>query len=400
MTDALSVSQLTNALKTTLQDSPLLNDVWVEGEVTDYRTITGSGHTYLTLKDPRTGDMIKATIWRTTALRMGQMPANGQRVRARGDVGIYAQRSEYQFNIRMIVPAGIGDLFIEFERLKAELTAEGVFDAGRKRPLPAYPAVIGIVTSAEAAALQDVLNVLRRRWPLGRVVLAASPVQGVDAPPGIVRALFRLNAQPDVQVILVCRGGGSLEDLWAFNDPRVVRAVATSRLPVISGVGHETDFTLTDFAADLRAPTPSAAAEQLTPDRAELQAGLHITQSRLITAMQNVLADGRDRVTAERRLLEAASPAYVIATGRQRVDDLAARLKTSSIRALAARRERLAFTERALAAASPQALLERGYALVTDEAGVRVSSTADAPVGGGRLHIRFKDGTITAVRTE
>jgi exodeoxyribonuclease VII large subunit len=326
------------------------------------------------------------------------MPREGERVHARGDVSIYPARSEYQFNIRLIRPAGIGALYLEFERLKAELDAEGLFDAARKRPLPGFPHTIGIVTSPEAAALQDVLHVLRRRFPLAHVVLAPTSVQGDDAPPQIVRALDRLNARPDLDVILICRGGGSLEDLWAFNDARVVRAVAASRLPVISGVGHETDFTLTDFAADVRAPTPSAAAAMLTPDSAELRARLLRARADLTTAMRAALDGWRDRLTAESRLLERHSPRYTIVRRRQDVDTLALRLERAARRALDARRERLRLTERTLYAASPQAILDRGYALVSAADGARVTS-AEATRPGDRLRLRFHDGSIEVTRT-
>lgn len=396
---AFTIAQITQRLQDAIASAPDLTDIWIEGEVSEFRTIAGSGHTYLTLKDPVSGAMIKATIWRSAAARIGHMPRNGERVQARGDVGLYAARSEYQFNIRAVQPAGIGDLYLEFERLKAELTAEGVFEPARKRPLPVFPSVIGIVTSKEAAAFQDVLNVLRRRFPLARVVLSPSLVQGDDAPPQIVRALDRLNARPDIEVILLCRGGGSLEDLWAFNDERVVRAVASSRLPVISGVGHETDFTLADFAADLRAPTPSAAAEILTPDRADLQIQLNRTRADLNTAMMAALANRRDAIAAESRLLESLSPRFAIAGFRQRIDDLTVRLEASARRGVTARRERLRLTERTLYAASPQAILDRGYALVSDAQDVRISSIHETRTGD-RLRIRFKDGTIETTRTD
>jgi len=394
-----SVAQITQRLQETIAAAPELNDVWIEGEVSDFRTIAGSGHTYLTLKDPVSSATIKATIWRSAAARIAHRPQNGERVRARGDLGIYAARSEYQFNIRALQPAGIGELFLEFERLKAELEAEGLFDLARKRLLPAFPSAIGVVTSPEAAAFQDVLNVLRRRFPLAHVVLSPTLVQGEDAPPQIVRALDRLNARPDIDVILVCRGGGSLEDLWAFNDERVVRAVASSRLPVISGVGHETDVTLTDFAADLRAQTPSAAAEMLTPDRADLQLRLNRARADLNAAMAAALEARRAALDGERRLLESLSPQFAIAAFRQRVDDLTLRLEGAARGGISARRERLRLTERTLSAASPQAILERGYALVSAADGTRVLS-ARMTRTGDRLSIRFKDGIITATRTE
>jgi len=395
--EALSIGELIAVLQTAIADTPLLNDVWIEGEVSECRMIAGSGHIYLTLKDPATGTQIKATIWRSTAARLTHRPADGQRIRARGEVTLYAARSEYQFNVRAVTPVGIGDLFREFERLKAALAAEGLFDPDRKRPLPAFPTVIGVVTSAGAAAFQDVQNVLRRRWPLAHVILSPTLVQGMDAPPQIVRALERLNAASGIDVILICRGGGSLEDLWAFNAEPVVRAVAASRLPIISGVGHETDFTLTDFAADLRAPTPSAAAELLTPDRAELAADLLALRGRLRGGMAAALEDRRTALARENRRLTTHSPRTTIGTQRQRVDELTARLDRAARRLITDRRDRAAALERTLIAASPQAILERGYALVTQPAGRPIQSAA-ATAPGDPLLIRFADGTIPVRR--
>jgi len=278
--------------------------------------------------------------------------------------------------------------------LKAQLEAEGLFDPERKRPLPAFPRVIGIVTSPSAAAFQDVRNVLARRFPLAQVILSPTAVQGNDAPPQIIRALARLNARPEVDVILVCRGGGSIEDLWAFNDEGVARAIATMRVPVISGVGHETDFTIADFVADLRAPTPSAAAELLTPDMAELRGGVEWLGDRLEESFAERVYDLRTQVQMSDRRLLGVAPSGQVRIYRQRLDDWeqrAARVQAGRLRLL---RERIEARTAALTAASPAAILARGYALVTDTAtGRRLTSVAKT---AGQVTIQFQDGHVLA----
>ncbi len=251
--NVLKVSQLTTYLRQLLEDDPILQDVWVEGEISNYAQ-PSSGHLYFTLKD---GDAaIRCVMWRNAAQRMNFAPREGMAVQAHGSMGIYETSGQVQLYVDTMTPAGEGALFQEFLRLKAKLDAEGLFEDELKRQPPWLPKVIGIVTSPTGAALQDMLNTITRRYPVAEVVLSPTPVQGIDAPAGIVAALERLNRDVTPDVILIGRGGGSIEDLWAFNDEAVARAVAASEAPIISGVGHETDFTLTDFAADRRAPTP------------------------------------------------------------------------------------------------------------------------------------------------
>jgi Exodeoxyribonuclease VII large subunit (EC 3.1.11.6) len=268
-------------------------DVWVEGEVSNFRQVA-SGHCYFTLKDA--GAELRCVMWRDRARGMRALPNNGDSVLAHGRVGVYEQRGDLQLYVDALEPLGLGWLYQEYERLKARLEAEGLFAAERKRPLPRFPRRIGVVTSPDAAALRDILNILSRRYPLAEVVLAPTLVQGEEAPPQIIAALRALNAREDIDVILLARGGGSLEELWAFNDERVARAVAASRIPVVCGVGHETDFSLADFAADRRAPTPSAAAELATPDRAELAQQVRTLRARLVRALEADLARRRGRV--------------------------------------------------------------------------------------------------------
>ncbi|RLC60253.1 MAG: exodeoxyribonuclease VII large subunit, partial [Chloroflexota bacterium] len=296
-----TVSQLTGYIRRLIEDDPELSDVWVEGEVSNFSRAS-SGHCYFTLKDA--GSQIGCVMWRSVAKVQDYLPVGGDLVLAHGRVGVYEAGGRYQLYVDQLRPAGVGDLYRQFELLKARLEAEGLFAPERKRPLPRFPRRIGVVTSPSAAALRDILNVLGRRYPLAEVLLAPTPVQGDDAPPQIVAAIEALNGRDDVDIIIVARGGGSLEELWAFNDERVARAVAASRIPVICGVGHETDFSLADFAADVRAPTPSAAAELVAPDRAELRAQVAGLAAALVTALQGVVEERRWRLAEQTRALK------------------------------------------------------------------------------------------------
>ena len=257
-----TITELTRAVRRLLESDERLQDLWVQGEISNFSR-PASGHLYFTLKD--SGASLRCVMWKPDAARMKLPLQDGLSIEAHGKIGVYEPGGQYQFYADLIRPAGEGQLYAEFMRLKSLLEVEGLFDPARKRPVPQFPRTIGIVTSPTGAALRDMLNVLRRRLPLAEVVLAASPVQGAEAPHALVLALQKLNAVVHPDVILLARGGGSIEDLWAFNYESVVRAVAASAAPVISGVGHETDFTLVDFAADLRAPTPTAAAKLATP---------------------------------------------------------------------------------------------------------------------------------------
>ncbi len=391
MQSSYSVAELTSYIRQMFEQDDRLQDLWVEGEVSNMRR-AASGHCYFTLKDG--GAQLACVMWNSAAQRQPILPQDGVAILAHGTVGVYPDRGAYQLYADRVRPVGIGDLYRRFELLKAKLEAEGLFAVERKRPLPAFPRRIGVVTSADAAAFQDVLNVLRRRDPLVEVILSPSLVQGVEAPAQIVRALDRLNARDDIDVILVCRGGGSIEDLWAFNDEAVARAIVTSRVPVVSGVGHETDFTIADFAADLRAPTPSAAAEVLTPDAAELQYGLERASRQLSQSFGEYLQAQRDSLDDQTRVLRQLSPLTRVRAYRQRIDDWSSRMASTQRGRLALLRERVASRQRALIAASPQAILERGYALVTDPVtGARIKSAHQRYED---VNIRFHDGVVRA----
>ncbi|MCU0521062.1 MAG: exodeoxyribonuclease VII large subunit [Anaerolineae bacterium] len=389
----LTVSEVTSRIRAVIEGDPVFQSLWVQGEVSNL-TRASSGHVYLTLKD--SGAQISAVIWRSQAQAMLTLPGAGDQVVVHGRIGVYEQGGRYQLYVDLVQPAGRGSLYQEFERLKAQLEAEGLFDESRKRPLPSYPGCIGVVTSPTGAALRDVLNVLTRRYPLARVLVSPTMVQGEAAPAQIVTALARLNACEEVDVILLVRGGGSLEDLWAFNDERVARAIAASRLPVISGVGHETDFTLADFAADRRAPTPSAAAEIATPDVVDLRVALLQAETRLWRAAMQQTRVRREQLGHLRRTLQFLSPAVRLTGARQRVDDLASRLEMAIGHRLDSAKREVVGLQARLGALNPDAVLSRGYAIVRrrDTGDVVTSVTGVTP--GAPLSLRFRDGEAAA----
>ncbi len=356
-----SVTGLTTYIREIIESNDNLQDVRVTGEVSNMRR-AASGHWYFTLKD--SSAQLKCVMWRSSAERQTFIPGDGDAIEAQGRIGVYDAQGVYQLYANSVRPVGMGDLYAQFEALKAKLEGEGLFASERKRPIPGFPRQIGVVTSSEAAAFQDIQNVLRRRFPLAEVILSPCLVQGADAPPQIVAALERLNRHTQVDVILLTRGGGSIEDLWAFNDERVARAVVASRIPVISGVGHEIDFTIVDFVSDLRAPTPSAAAEVATPNIDDLRLGLRQIDDTLVTLMDNTLFNLRGNLNSAMRTLGHVSPSSRIRNLRQRVDDWNTRLMNRQMGRIDLWRERLAGKSAALNAANPRSILARGYAVV------------------------------------
>lgn len=396
--ETLTVSQLTFHIRKLLEGDPQLQDVWVTGEISNLSR-PASGHIYFTLKDK--GASLKCVMWKGDAMRTRPTLQEGAAVEVRGRIAVYEPQGQYQLVASLVQARGEGALFQEFLRLKAMLEAEGLFDPERKREIPEFPRTIGIVTSATGAALRDMLNTIRRRQPLARVLLAPSPVQGVDAPPALVDAIQSLNLQlPNHQsphVILLARGGGSIEDLWAFNDERVVRAVADSQTPVISGVGHETDFTLCDFAADLRAPTPTAAAELATQTTLDdLHAQLDYYQSRLFDLTSSLLADHRAFISALASRLRYVSPERMIQSEFQRVDELSRRAASALTHRIQLQSARVDGMSKRLGALNPAGILSRGYAIVTRTSdGKVVSKVTQAQ---GELTVRVSDGEFVATR--
>src|SRR5687767_2001285 len=386
-TQQWTVSRLTFYIRKLLEENEILQDVWVQGEVSNLSR-PASGHVYFTLKDPSAA--LKCVMWKMSAARLSLPLQNGMEVEVHGKIGIYEVSGQYQLYADQIRPVGEGALYQEFMRLKSMLEADGLFAPDRKRPIPIFPRRIGIVTSATAAALHDMLNTLRRRLPLVEVILAPSPVQGTEAPPAIVKAIQSLVLQsPDV--IILARGGGSIEDLWAFNDERVVRAVAMSEVPIICGVGHETDFTLADFAADLRAPTPTAAAELATQITIlDLSAALQNYSNRLMSSMLNQISEKKNILSSLVAQFRYASPERRIQSERQRVDELARRAYSSLIYRLQLQSTHVKGMQKRLAALSPQAVLARGYAVVTrKDDGTVVSRVAQA---SDLMNVRVSDG--------
>ncbi len=387
---SLSVSEITHYLRELLESDEILRDVWVQGEISNLSKPV-SGHIYFTLKDPYSA--LKCVIWKTTAVRLPLTLQSGMEIEAHGGIGIYERDGQYQLYVDAVRLTGEGTLYQEFLRLKARLEAEGLFDSERKRPLTELPAKLGVVTSATGAALQDILKTLRRRYPLAEVILAPCAVQGDEAPPQIVRSLAALNAEPGIDLILVARGGGSMEDLWAFNDERVVRAIAASHVPVITGIGHETDFTLSDFAADVRAPTPTAAAEIATPNASELLEGIRSLSERLGFVLLQTAVVLRRKLNDRSSRLEMLSPAWRLRSDRQKLDELTSRLDQAVEHRLQMMQSDMRSASRHLASLNPYAVIQRGYAIVTDQTGAIVRSVNQVQVDDV-LDIRVADGMI------
>jgi exodeoxyribonuclease VII large subunit len=359
-----TVSTLTKYIRNLFESDVSLQDVWVEGEVSNLSR-PASGHIYFTLKDA--GASLRSVMWKTSAARLNLSLQDGMAVTVHGKVDVYEVGGQYQLYADQIQPMGEGALYQEFLRLKALLEADGLFDISRKRPIPELPKRIGIVTSDTGAAIKDMINTLQRRMPMAEVIFAPSPVQGEDAPPKLVEAIASLNGRDlHLDVILLARGGGSIEDLWAFNDERVVRAVAASRVPIICGVGHETDFTLSDFAADLRAPTPTAAAELATQMTVPgLIENLQSLGQQLSNSLITFLDEQRGAISDLRDGLRFFSPVRRIQSDRQHLDDLARRTNAGGAHRLALEKSRLDGLGKHLEALNPLQVLDRGYAVVT-----------------------------------
>jgi len=391
-----TVSELTRYIRSLFEEDAQLQDVWVQGEISNFSR-PSSGHLYFTLKD--SSSSLRCVMWRSQAARLQVLPRDGDAVEAHGSLNVYEAGGQYQLYADVLRPVGQGALYAEFLRRKAILEAEGLFDLERKRLLPRWPQIIGIVTSPTGAALRDILNTLRRRYPIARVVIAPTPVQGDEAPTGIVQALQSLAMYTQADVIMLARGGGSIEDLWAFNDERVVRAIAASPIPVICGVGHETDFTLADFVADLRAPTPTAAAELATPNRADLLTGLSELQNQLHRNLRAILSDRRWELSHTRSQLGGLSPQRRVRSDRQRIDSLALRANRAALHILQMQRAHTHGLVQRLAALHPLAVLQRGYAVVTRSDGQVVRRT-DQVQPGDLLWVQVSDGHFGARATQ
>lgn len=383
----LTVSQLTFHIRKLLENDAQLQDVWVSGEISNLSK-PNSGHIYFTLKDKNAS--LRCVMWRTDASRLRITLQDGMAIEAHGRIAVYEPQGQYQLVANQIQAKGEGALYQEFLRLKSMLEAEGLFNPENKREIPQLPKIIGIVTSQTGAALRDMLNTIRRRLPIAKIILAPSLVQGADAPPAIIKAIESLNKHsPDI--IIIARGGGSIEDLWAFNDEGVVRAVANSKAPTISGVGHETDFTLTDFAADLRAATPTAAAElatQTTLDDLLLQIADY--ESRLTSLTLNLLADQKNFLLTQASRLKYNSPERKIESEYQNLDELSRRAFSALIHRIQLDKSNVDGISKRLQSLNPEGVLSRGYAIITRKPdGLVVSKVSQAK---GDLRVRVSDG--------
>lgn len=385
-----AVSEVNGLIKSVLDSVPQLGNIYVRGEISNYK-LYPSGHHYFTLKDPE--GAIRCVMFKGQAARLRFRPENGMKVVALGRVTVFPRDGAYQLYCNELSPDGIGDLHVAFEQLKEKLWREGLFDESHKKPLPRYPQTIAIITSSAGAAVHDMIRILRRRYPLAQVKLLPVRVQGAEAPPEIVGALRYANRHRVADLIITGRGGGSIEDLWAFNDERVARAIYESEIPVISAVGHEPDVTIADFAADLRAATPSHAAELAVPDQQELRErlqsqSLHMTRAE--SRRLELLRQRLDTLAAKRVLTD---PMAVIQDKRMLLGYVQKNLYGAQAAQLARPKAKLAALAAALDAMSPLKVLGRGFAMVTDGEGNVVRGIGDAPVGS-RVTVALSDGKL------
>lgn len=391
METTLTVSQLNSYVKAVLSEDALLCDITVSGEISNFKR-QSSGHMYFTLKDD--GGAISCAMFKWQAQYLSFFPESGMKVMARGKVTIYEPSGTYQLVVASMQTAGTGELYAAFEKLKKKLEKDGLFDESRKKQIPAFPGRIGVVTSKTGAAVQDIINITGRRCPMAEIVLCPVAVQGAAAPDEIVKAIELLNRKKACDVMIVGRGGGSIEDLWGFNSEKVARAVAASGIPVISAVGHETDFTICDFAADLRAPTPSAAAELAVPDISLLSDAVEGAAQRMTLMLRQRIAMRRNRLSALMSKGCFSSPYYNVERLSQRLDSAAVRIEHAEKRRLSEYDRRLSACAARLSALDPMRVLSRGYCAVFKDGGA-VSSAA-ALVEGDTVSLRFSDGQAGA----
>jgi len=385
----VSVSQLTERIKQRLEEDILLQDVLVRGELSNFKRHS-SGHLYFTMKDHDSS--LRCVMFRSSAQKLPFDPADGEEILAQGRIGIYQRGGQYQLYVYELVPLGQGALALAFEQLKGKLAGEGLFDQARKRALPLFPKRIGIVSSPTGAAIRDFISVARRRWPLANLVLAPALVQGENAAPSIVEALELLCDEGDVELIVVTRGGGSLEDLWPFNEERVARAIFACPLPVVSAVGHEIDFTIADFVADLRAPTPSSAAELALPDLVALQGQLRDYYTRLGWGLRSQVRFTKKRlaVLAQSRIFRHKEE--LLAQRQLEVDELARSLEQTVGERIKEKDQKLRLLAQSLQQLSPLATLSRGYSIC--RRGRNVVRDAEQLTPGDKLEVIFARGRV------
>lgn len=386
----LTVTELTSQIKGMLESDPILNNVTVTGEISNYK-VYPSGHHYFSLKDAESS--VRCVMFRSSAQRMRFRPENGMSVAASGRIAVYPRDGAYQLYCTTLLPTGVGDLYAAFEQLKSRLSQEGLFDPAHKRALPYYPERIAVITSSAGAAIRDILRILKARWSMSEVRLIPVRVQGAEAPAEIADAIRFANDHQLADLIITGRGGGSMEDLWAFNDERVARAIFASAIPVISAVGHEPDVTISDFVADLRAATPSNAAELAVPDQIEIRGILSNRQNRLYRAVTNRLHQEQMLLDAyaQRRVL--MDPAGYISLKRTDLDQTQNNLFRSYKTILTAARQMLAAKAASLDAMSPLKVLARGYAVASDSEG-HVLRSVENTEPGASIDVRLSDGKL------
>ncbi len=390
---ALSVTQLNEFIKNLIDNTAQLNHVYVKGEISNFKNHYGTGHFYFTLKDD--GGLIRAVMFRSSASKLKFMPENGMRVVVHGRVSAFVRDGQYQLYADSMEPDGVGALYIAYEQLKKRLESEGLFDPARKKPLPKIPTRVGIITSATGAAVRDMIHVAGRRFPFAKLILYPSLVQGPGAAAQLIEGVQYFNRTASVDVIILGRGGGSIEDLWAFNDEALARTVAASRIPVISAVGHETDFTICDFVADRRAPTPSAAAEIALPETAELKRKINNIISREYAVLTQIIARRREHLTRLAQSRGLSSPMNVIDDKRMNVAALTERLALSQNNTLAIRQAQLKAIAGKMEALNPLAVLSRGYSAVYGEDGTIIKHTEQLNPGAS-VTFRLSDGEADA----
>ena len=385
-----SVSELNNRIKELFELDPMLTHVCVRGELSNYKAYP-SGHHYFTLKDA--GGSLRCVMFKGSASKLRFRPENGMGVTAYGRVSVYPRDGAYQLYCEKLDPEGLGELYLLYEQLKAKLLAEGLFDAEHKKPLPPFPRRIAVITSGAGAAVRDVIRILGERWPLTKVLVLPVRVQGAEAPQEIAGAIRYANSHRVAELLIVGRGGGSLEDLWAFNDENVARAIFASELPVISAVGHEPDVTIADFVADVRAATPSNAAELAVPDKAELLQGLSGASFRAGQALRRELDTQISRLAALKTRRVVEDPFAYVEQKRMELDLLGGRLSAAALHTLDGKRQSCVRLAASLDALSPLKVLARGYSIVTDAEGTVIKDAASAAVGD-RVSVALARGAL------
>lgn len=390
----ITVSQLNFYLKSLIDNDQNLRFVFLEGEISNLTDHYSSGHIYFSLKDEKS--VVKAVMFSYAAKNLKFKPENGMKVILRARVSVYEPSGQYQLYVEDMQPDGVGALSLQFEQLKEKLSKEGLFDKAHKKPIPTFPETIGVITSPTGAAVRDILNILSRRYPSADIVMCPVLVQGENAASQLTQAIKRFSESKIADVVIIGRGGGSQEDLWAFNDENLARAIYVCETPVISAVGHETDFTICDFVSDLRAPTPSAAAELAVPDKDELIAELMAQRQYLSALIDKKLLSFESSLDNSSRLLSAYSPLNIIEIGEKDMKNLSDRMLSVSKQLIENNTKNLTETASKLSTLNPVAVLMRGYSYITDTDNKTVSSVSDVNVGD-KINIKVSDGTLSAV---